>query len=262
VANNRRKQKVEQHMCGLMRSNEDNQQGYFLLRWETAVLGEKLRQLDRLVISQKPGRDRALGRIRWYRSDGRSRKVILFRAWTQISADWRQKRKSKERYVMAGLQEESLTIAFLLRAWQGAARSEIIDKRQAEIQRIKAAHEEDLERLRESFVGKMRQEKEAQIEARQEDLRKHFAGSQEALRLSSFSSWRDYTVMSRQQRLLGGAAKQRAEVAAQRAAVGLLQSLLAAAMGAWADHCRQEKSLSRMPNMLLTEDIFHLPISA
>ncbi|CAE7897144.1 pgk-1, partial [Symbiodinium sp. KB8] len=227
AVSSRRKQKVEQHMCGLMRSQEDNQQGCFLLRWKSAVLGQKLRQLDCMVVSEKPGRERALAKIRWLRSSVRQRKVLLFRAWIEISAEWRQKRMHKDRFVASAQQEESLTVSMLLRAWQGAARAELCAKR-----------EEELEELRESFIGRMRQEKvvharfvvgavvvdvgvvvklcdplkapkyalrklcslhlqEAQLEARQENLRKHWAGSQEALRSNSFKSWRDYALTTR-----------------------------------------------------------------
>ncbi|CAE7034085.1 unnamed protein product, partial [Symbiodinium natans] len=171
--------------------------------------------------------------------------VLLFRAWLEISAAWRQKRKQKDRFVAASQQEEALTTAVLLRAWQGAARAELCAKREAEIQLLKDKHQEELEQLRETFVGRMRQEKEAQIEARQEVLKKHWAGSQEVLRSNSFQSWRDYTLMSRQQTRLRAAAQQRGEAAAQRLAVSLMQSLLAVTTGAWADYCRHAKAESR-----------------
>jgi len=245
AVSSRRKQKVEQHMCGLMRSQEDNQQGCFLLRWKTAVLGQKLRQLDCMVVSEKPGRERALAKTRWLRSSARQRKVLLFRAWIEISAKWHEKRMHKDRFVASAQQEDSLTLSMLLRAWQGAARAELCAKREAEMQQLKAKHKEELEELRESFIGRMRQEKEAQLEARQENLRKHWAGSQEALRSNSFKSWRDYALTTRRQRLLQSAALQRGEAAAQRAAAGLMQSLLGTAFGAWAEDCRKTKAAGR-----------------
>ncbi|CAJ1408213.1 unnamed protein product [Effrenium voratum] len=230
----RRKQKVEQHMSGLMRSQQEKGLGHFLLLWNMGAVKRKFLKLQAVVLSHRRGRDRALAAIRWLEGRTKQQLAGLFFPWLRQVAGWREKRQAKARYLSlvdcCNLQQQG----FWLHAWRGAVREMHHERCRAEMENLKAEHQEQLQR-----------QKEEQIGSRREALKKHFAGSMENLRANSFAAWRDFLIACREEQRLRDAAKQRGELAAQRAAVGLLQSLQAGCFGAWADFQKRQKAESR-----------------